>query len=64
MESYAGMTVNERLFASKLTDEFDAAAHRGDRGHMISILVRIHLNEVQAARTADAILETPEMYGY
>jgi len=63
-ESYAGMTVNERLFASTLMDDFDAAARRRDRAQMISILVRVDLSKKDAARSVDTILATPQRYGY
>ena len=63
-ESYAGMTVNERLFVSKLMDAFDAAARRRDRAQMISILVRVDLSEKDAAWSVDTILATPQKYGY
>jgi hypothetical protein len=63
-ESYAGMTVNERLFVSKLMDDFDAAARRRERAQMISILVRVDLSEKEAARSVDSILATPQKYGY
>jgi hypothetical protein len=63
-ESYAGMTVNERLFVSKLMDDFDAAARRRDRAQMISILVRVDLSEKDAAWSVDTMLATPQKYGY
>ena len=63
-ESYSGMTVNERLFVSKLMDDFDAAARRRDRAQMISILVKVDLSENAAACTVDSLLATPEKYGY
>jgi hypothetical protein len=63
-QSYADMTVNERLFVSKLMDDFDAAARRRDRAQMISILVRVDLSEEGAAWSVDTILATPQKYGY
>jgi hypothetical protein len=63
-QSYGGMTVNERLFVSKLMDDFDAAARRRDREQMISILVRVDLSEEGASWSVDAILATPQKYGY
>lgn len=63
-QSYAGMTVNERLFVSKLMDDFDTAARRRDRAQMISILVRVDLSEKDAVWSVDTILATPQKYGY
>ena len=63
-ENYAGMTVNERLYAPKLMDDFDAAARSRNRAQMISILVRVDLSEKDAAWSVDAILATPQKYGY
>jgi len=63
-ESYSGMTVNERLFVSKLMDDFDAAARRRDRAQMISILVRVELSQEAASCSVDSLLATPQKYGY
>ena len=64
IESYAGMTVNERLFHSKLMDDFDAAARRRDREKMNAILVKVDLNETEAAWIVDTMLAEPRKYGY
>lgn len=63
-ERFAGMTVNERLYAAGLMDDFDVAARGRDRMEMISILVRVDLSEAGAAESADTILATPQKYGY
>jgi hypothetical protein len=62
--NYSGMTVNERLVASGLMDEFDVAARRGDRDITIAMLRKVALTEKGAAHTADAILADPSYYGY
>jgi hypothetical protein len=59
---YAGMTVNERMFEAGLMQAFDAAARDRDRAEMIRILTDVDLED--AASTADAILGSPERYGY
>ena len=53
---YAGMTVNERLFAAGLLDEFDDATAAGNRAKMIEILSRVAMTPVQCTETTDAIL--------
>ena len=58
------MTVNERLFACSLIDEFDEAARNRDREHMISILVQAAISPEQAQITTDAVLKNPKTYGY
>lgn len=42
---YAGMTVNERLWASGLMDEFDKAVKRQDVDRVRSILTWVELTE-------------------
>ncbi len=61
---YAGMTVNERLFVSGLTREFDIAARVRDRDTMIVILMKVELTQTGAAQTTDTILANPSHYGY
>jgi len=58
----AGMTVNERLFAVGLLDEFDAAARRGDRTKMIECFTAIGLGADAASRT-ETVLNHPTRYG-
>jgi hypothetical protein len=42
---YAGMTVNERLYASGLMDEFDEAVEKKDADKVRSILMQVELTE-------------------
>ncbi len=57
---WSAMTVNERLFAGRLLEEFDLAAKAKDRARMIDILARVDV----PPSTVDAILADPQMYGY
>jgi len=43
MSDYAGMTVNERLFAANLTAEYEAAVASGDLNRMNGILGKVGL---------------------
>jgi hypothetical protein len=52
---YAGMSVNERLFAAGLIDQWDAAARRRDREAMVALLRRV-VADAQAEQIADQIL--------
>ena len=42
---YAGMTVNERLYASGLMDEFDDAVEKKNAEQVLSILEKVELTE-------------------
>lgn len=57
-----GMTVNERLFANGLLDQFDDAIRSGDRTLMADILGRVKLSE-EAERIVAAIMADPTRYG-
>ncbi len=59
---YAGMTVNERLFAARLLKSFDAAMRAKDGAEMVRILEQVHVDD--AAWTANTILQRPEKYGF
>ncbi len=61
---YSGMTVNERLYAAGLLDQWDRAAKSGDRKTMIELLTKVQLVESDAAWTADTILANPAKYGF
>ena len=63
-DRYRGMTVNERLMVGGIMEQFDAAARRRDRAAMISLLVRVELDEKQATWTTDTLLANPKHYGY
>ena len=60
---FRGMTTNERLWATGLLDDFDAAARSRDRAQMIELLSRVDLGS-QAEWIADTILANPERYGF
>jgi hypothetical protein len=63
LDCHHGMTVNEGLTVANLTGEFDPAAGRRDRAAMIAVLLRVGLDEKQAASTADALLANPKHSG-
>ena len=56
------MTVNERLFARGLLEQFDEAVRRGDTGQMIELLAAVELGD-QAAWISETILKHPNRYG-
>jgi len=58
---YAGMTVNERLFASGKMSRFDLAIRLGWRWWAIRILRSVDLETPEL--TVDAILADPTRYG-
>jgi hypothetical protein len=60
---YAGMTINERLFASGLRDAWDAAFRDHDRAKLIAILDAVELGE-QAASIVDKLSENRRLCGY
>jgi len=53
---YDGMTVNERLFAAGLLDQFDDAARQRDRHALLAILARVEMTPNQAQQTVDTVL--------
>ena len=59
---YGGMTVNERLFAAGLLDEFDDAARACDRARMIALLSQVEVADPD--RSGHTILSNPSKYGY
>ncbi len=59
-----GMTVNERLFAMGLLDQWDEATKARDRGTMILILSQCAMSRKQCDETTDAVLKNPSKYGY
>lgn len=62
--AYAGMTVNERLFAAGELSNFDRAALARDREEMIRVLIRVEFSASQAESTVSALLAAPQKYGY
>jgi hypothetical protein len=47
-EEMLGMTMNERLFAAGLTDDFDSALQRDDRLAFITVLHQVAFTEAEA----------------
>lgn len=62
--NYGGMTVNERLVAAGLVEQFDGAIDAGDRHRAIETLKQVAMSEGSAASTVDAVLANPSSYGY
>ena len=63
-DQLASMTVNERLFALGLLDEFDAAMRCRDKVAVTAILLKSHLTDVQAQQTTQALFADPGKYGF
>lgn len=61
---YAGMTLNEGLFAAGLLDAFDRAAKRRDRHEMIRLLQAVEVEPDEAERSVELILADPRKYGF
>jgi hypothetical protein len=63
-EELRGMTVNERLFACGLLDDYEAAAKGRDRTKMIELLMDAAASREQAEWSVDTTLSNPSKYGY
>ena len=61
-DDFSGMTVNERLFAAGLLDDFGTAARRRDRTKMIELLTQVAVDMPE--HIVDTILRNPKMYGF
>jgi hypothetical protein len=61
---YRGMTIEERLKVSRLSDDFVAAVQQGDRDAMLQILERVQLPADGAAAYADTVLANPRRQGF
>lgn len=59
-----GMTVIEQLCACGLLDAWNEAAMNRERTQMIALLLQTSIQDDQAERTTDAVLENPEIHGY
>ena len=62
--NFEGMTVNERLFTARLSNDFDLAVRKKDRNKLVDILKTVALSEKEANLTIDAIFSDPKKYGY
>jgi hypothetical protein len=60
--NFEGMTIQERLQVARLTDEFAAAAERGDRETMLELLARVQLPLAGAAAFGDEVLADPRRH--
>ena len=60
---YRGMTVNERLVAAHLNEQWDAAVGARDLAAMIAVLGRVGLED-QANEIAGKVLANPSHYGF
>jgi hypothetical protein len=56
------MTGNEVLYEAGVMDAWDEALKARDRDRMIACLKVAEFGDVEAARTVDFILKTPERY--
>jgi hypothetical protein len=63
-ENFAGMTLNERLYAAGLLDAFDAAVERGDKDEVIRLLQEVRLSRQDAQWSADTLFANPGRYGF
>lgn len=61
-ERYAGMTLNERLYAAGLLERFDAAVEQSDRGAMAELLKQVGIDASGAQLTINTILANPARY--
>lgn len=61
---FAGMTVNERLFALDLLPDFDQAALTRNKDELIKILLRARFSRQEALETTEALLLNPAKFGY
>ena len=61
-QELGAMTVNERLVACGLIDQWDQAVRRRDRNGMIAVLRDVALSDKQAQQTA--VLRDPRRYGF
>lgn len=55
-DDYSAMTVNERLFAAGLLDEFDRAVRAGDVAALEGILRRVQLSDENVAAVIKQVL--------
>ena len=59
---FAGMTVNERLIAAGIINQWDDSVRRRDRGRMIELLKQVEVPTPDW--TADNMLTDPQKYGF
>ncbi|HAW76608.1 MAG TPA: hypothetical protein DCW74_12845 [Alteromonas australica] len=64
MEELKGVTINERLFALKVTESFDAAIKSKNCKAAIEVLEQCGLSYSSALETVSSIFKNPKRYGY
>lgn len=57
-DEISGMTMNERLFACGLMEDFDSALRRGDRQAFTAVLTQVEFTEEQAAAYTEKHFES------
>lgn len=63
-KNYKGLSVNERLAVSGQLDNFGAAAKKGNREKMISMLRSLAISEPYAKRWVDTLLGDQKFFYY
>ena len=58
------MTVNERLFALGLMEDFDSAVKSRNKEASICVLLEAKFTLEQAEETVSVMLKNPKKYGY
>jgi hypothetical protein len=56
-QSYAGMTINERLFVSGLLDEFEKAVKENNRQLATDILAQLSIGEENIKTVIDSLIK-------
>ena len=59
LEAAAAMTVNERLYAAGLLDDFDAAVAARDKARLHALLVTVQVGEPDIAAILRTVLRRP-----
>ena len=57
-DEISGMTMNERLFACGLVEDFDSALRRGDRKSFTAVLTQVEFTEEQAVAYTEKYFES------
>ncbi len=59
---YFGMSLNERLAAAGLLEQFSAAVQNKNETLMLDLLVKVEYTQAQARDTAKSLMLDPESY--